>query len=485
MSESSTLPTPLEPAHHDVPEVSLEARESDLANPPSDVVRSGGTFESFRHRAYAQFWSGALVSNTGTWMQNYALTVLVYSLRSSELDLGIVNFVSGIPTLIFGLYAGVLADRVDRRKLIIWAQAALMLQAAMLGALYSFGRLTSQHTIEALIWIALLGFVAGTLASLSFPAWQALVPDLVPRPTLLNAIALNSAQFQGARLLGPLIAGAMMLAGLNEGGIFWVNAASFLFVIGALWVIKPLYAHPRAPKRTGAPGEESPWSSLTAGIRYARHHTSTGLLITSTGVLTIFGMAYMMLLPAVVDKSLLPHTLSASLVPAGMLMADFRKSLVDQQTAFLMAANGLGAVAGALVVAGLSHSVRRERLVRWTYLILAVSLIGFGLSRNLYLSLVISAIAGAAVLTTNSLINTAIQSHVPHELRGRVLSLFIISFMGLMPFSAIIFGALGNAIGPSEAIIAGAAVLLAYSVFLVARPDLLEPESPSDGVQRG
>jgi len=476
MSDPRTPPEAEPAASVDATEPSLEARESDLANPPSEVVRQGGTFRSFRHRAYTQFWSGALVSNTGTWMQNYALTVLVYSLRSSELDLGIVNFVSGVPTLLFGLYAGALADRVDRRKLIIWAQAALMIQAAMLGALYSFGRLSSQHTVEALIWVAALGFVSGTLSALSFPAWQALVPDLVPRPTLLNAIALNSAQFQGARLLGPLIAGAMMLFGLNEGDIFWVNAASFLFVIGALWVIKPEFAHPRPAARTGAAGEESPWRALTAGIRYARHHTSTGVLIASTGVLTVFGMAYMMLLPAVVDKSLLPQTLDASLVPAGMLMADFRKSLIDQQTAFLMAANGLGAVFGALVVASLSHTVRRERLVRWTYLILSASLIAFGLSRNLYLSLAISAIAGAAVLTTNSLINTSIQSHVPHALRGRVLSLFIISFMGLMPFSAILFGALGKAIGPSTAIIAGAAVLLAYSLFLVMRPDLLEPE---------
>jgi MFS family permease len=466
--------TPARPS--DVDPVSLAESESDLGSPPTNVVRHGGTFESFRHRAYALFWSGALVSNVGTWMQNYALTVLVYSFRSSELDLGIVNFVSGIPTLLFGLYAGALADRVDRRKLIIWAQAALMVQAAVLGTLYSLGRLSSTHAIEALLWVAALGFVGGTLSALTFPSWQAMLPDLVPRPTLLNAIALNSAQFQSARLLGPLVAGAMMLAGLNEGHIFWVNAASFLFVIGALAVVRPLYAHPRGPAGERGDRSESPWRTLTAGVRYARHHRSTALLITSTGVLTIFGMAYMMLLPAVVDKSLLPQTLNAAMVPAGVAMADFRKTLIDQQTAFLMAANGTGAVFGALVVASLSHAVRRERLVRWTYLTLAVALIGFGLSRNLYLSLVISSIAGAGVLTTNSLINTSIQAQVPHELRGRVLSLFIIAFMGLMPFSAIIFGVLGKAIGPSTAIIAGAVVLLAYAAFLLARPDLLEPD---------
>lgn len=455
--------------------MSVAEAESDAGSPTSAVVARGSTFEAFKYRAYSLFWTGALVSNAGTWMQNYALTVLVYSLRSSELDLGIVNFVSGVPTLFLGLWAGVLADRIDKRKLIIWAQAALMVQAAALGLLYSMGRLTSAHAIEALLWIALLGLVGGVLSALTFPAWLSMIPDLVPRETLLNGIALNSAQFQSARLIGPLIAGAMILAGLSVGDIFWVNAGSFLFVIGALWIIRPGYMPVRDEHAKAEQEREGTWRTLTAGIQYARTHRSIGLLIVSTAVLTIFGMAYMMLLPAVVDKSLLPPVLSAALVPVSMTAAEFRKSVIGQQTAFLMAANGLGALFGALIVASLSTKVRRERLVRWAYLGLALSLIAFGASRNLYLSLVISAIAGAAVLTTNSLINTSIQSQVPHQLRGRVMSLFVISFMGLMPFSSIIFGALGKAIGPSEAILGGAVVLLAYSGFLVSRPDLLTP----------
>lgn len=444
---------------------SVAEAETDVSSPTGRIVERGGTFEAFRHRAYALFWSGALVSNVGTWMQNYALTILVYSFRSSELDLGIVNFVSGVPTLFLGLWAGALADRVDRRMLIIWVQAGLMVQAAALGLLYSMGRLSSQHAIEALIWVAVLGLINGVLSALSFPAWQSMIPDLVPRSTLLNAIALNSAQFQSARLLGPLIAGAMVLAGMAVGNIFWVNAGSFLFVIGALWVIRPAHVIEMSDHHKTEREREGAWRTLTAGVRYAGEHRSIAMLIASVAMLTIFGMPYMMLLPAVVDKSILPAALAAT--------GAARQSLIDQQTAFLMAANGVGAVVGALVVASLSPRVRRERVLRWSYLLLALALIGFGLSHSLYLSLAISAVAGAAFLTTNSLINTSIQTQVPHELRGRVMSLFVISFMGLMPFSSLIFGVLGKTIGPSAAVLAGAAVLAAYALLLVTRPGLL------------
>ena len=447
------------PAEERCPETLAET-EADVGAPPGRIVRGGGTFEAFAHRAYTLFWSGAFVSNIGTWMQNYALGVLVYTFRSSEADLGIVNFVSGLPTLVLGLSAGALADRIDRRKLIIWAQVALMAQAAALGLLFSTNRLSSQHAIDALLWVVGLGLVGGVCTALGFPAWQAMLPDLVPRKTLLNAIALNSAQFQSARLLGPLIAGAMVLTGLSIGDIFWVNAISFLFVIWALAVIRPQFGAARVTN------QESSWRRLTAGLRYATtENRATGLLLFTVAVLTIFGMPYMMLLPAVVDKALLP---------AGGSTDVMRKAMIGRQTAYLMAANGLGAVVAALVVASLPPTVRRERLVRWTLLALSVLLIGFGMSRNLSLSLPISALAGAALLTTNSLINTSIQAQVPAQLRGRVMALFVISFMGLMPFSSIIFGLLGEMIGPSKAVLAGAIVLLAYALFLVGRPGMLE-----------
>jgi MFS family permease len=451
-----------------------ETTEANVGSPPQDVVRKGGTFEAFRYRAYALFWSGAVVSNVGTWMQNYALGIVVYAFRHSELDLGLVNFLAGIPTFLLAIPGGAIADRFDKRKLIGWAQAALGVLAAALALLYGAGMLTSAHPIEALAWVSAIGVGAGVMTALSFPAWQAMIPDLVPRPTLQNAIALNSAQFQSARLLGPLVAGAMVVAGAGMGQIFWVNAISFLFVIAAVALAKPQFVIVH-PSRSGKPGE-SAWHRITAGVRFAASDHVIGTLILTTVVITIFAMPYMMLLPAIVDKALLGASLAGKA----------RTDAIAQQVSYLMGANGLGAVAGALIVASLPRTVRRERLVRYTLLTLSAVLVAFSFSRSLWVSLPISALAGAALLTTNSLANTSIQASAPPHLRGRVIAVYIMAFMGIMPISALLFGILGNAIGPTNAILAGALVTMAWSLFLVARPGLLTPHelpaviSPTD-----
>ena len=334
--------------------------------------------------------------------------------------------------------------------------------------------------MQSLAWIGGLGLLGGVMSALTFPAWQSLLPDLVPRDALLNAIALNSAQFQSARLLGPLVAAGMVLVGAGMGEIFWVNAGSFLFVIAALWAIKPHPSHAReaaagAAARAGSAGSaaaagaagagsgsggpvagaarEGSWRMITAGLRYARENRFIGVLIGSTAVMTVFGMPYMMLLPAYADKVL----------GGG-----------KAETAYLMAANGLGAVVGALFVASLPKTVRRERIIPGALVVFSLLLIAFSLSHWLWLSLVISAPAGAGVLTVNSLTNTTIQATVPGHLRGRVMALFIMAFMGIMPISSLLFGPIGKAIGPGNAILAGATVLLGWSVFLVAQPRLLD-----------
>ena len=231
--------------------------------------------------------------------------------------------------------------------------------------------------------------------------------------------------------------------GAGMGEIFWVNAGSFLFVIASLAAIKPHPSHAReaAAAGVGAPREGS-WRTLTAGLRYARENRFIGVLIGSTAVMTIFGMPYMMLLPAYADKVL----------GGG-----------EAETAYLMATNGLGAVVGALIVAGLPKNTRRERIIPGTLVAFALLLlIAFSLSRWLWLSLPLSALAGACVLTVNSLTNTSIQANVPGRLRGRVMALFIMAFMGIMPVSSLLFGPIGKAIGPGRAILAGAVVLLAW-----------------------
>src|ERR1019366_4643482 len=245
----------------------IETREADAEAPTQEVVRRGGTFESFRHRDYTLFWSGAFVSNIGTWMQNYALGLVVYAFRSSELDLGVVSFLSGIPVLFLALWAGGLADRVDRKRLIIWTQAVLLVQAAALGWLYNAGQLSSRTPIASLVWVSSLGILGGIMSALAFPSWQSMLPDLVPKDSLLNAIALNSAQFQSARLVGPLLGGALFIAGLTMGGIFYVNSVSFLFVIWALWVIRP-----RKQEHHAASAGETGWERIAAGRRRQSAH---------------------------------------------------------------------------------------------------------------------------------------------------------------------------------------------------------------------
>jgi MFS family permease len=432
----------------------LEIIEADTEVPPRAVVRRGSTFESFRYRDYSLFWSGALVSNLGSWMQNYALAVVVYSLRSSELDSGLVQFVAGVPVLFLALPAGALADRIDRRRLLIVAQVVLLVQAIALGALFSNGALSSDRAVSALVWIAGLGLLGGVMMALTFPAWQSLVPDLVPKATLLNAIALNSAQFQSARLLGPLAAAGLVLVGATMGDIFYVNAATFLVVIAALAALRLGTTTQPGPQQTREGEKEGAWSTLTAGLRYARENREIAVLIGSTAIMTIFGMPYMMLLPAFADKAL------------GGGAAE---------TAYLMAANGLGAVVGSLAVASLPPTARRERLIPWALAAFAMLLIAFSLTRQLAVAMGFSALAGAGILTVNSLANTTIQSSVPGRLRGRVMALFIMAFMGLMPISSLVFGPIGEVVGPADAILGGACVLLAWSVVLLLNRRLLEP----------
>jgi len=389
------------------------------------------------------------VSNVGTWMQTVALGWLVYELTHDELALGTVNFLAGIPVFFLALPAGALADRHNRKRLVLVSQYALVVQALLLGILFALGALGASSP-HAFTWIAALSLFGGVASALAFPSWQAMVPDIVPRENLLNAMALNAAQFNTARLLGPLVAGAV-LAVWNPGGVFFLNAASFVFVIGALVAIRPQQRV--RPRRSDEPVSlRGIWRTLAAGVGYARQNRSVGMLLVSVVALTIFGMPMMTLLPAIADKVF---------------------SLGSQGFARLMAANGLGAVAGALVVATLPRGANRALIIRSGLLAMSLGLIAFSLTRNYTLGLALSTVIGGAFLACVSTINTSLQAQTPDELRGRVMALFVMGFMGIMPFSALAFGAIGRAIGPERAVLAGALGLLAYATLLWVRPGLL------------
>jgi predicted MFS family arabinose efflux permease len=412
--------------------------EADACSPPAGLLSRFQTFESFAYRNFALAFLGALLSNVGSWMQIVALGWIVYDLTASSQALGFVNALSGLPVTFLAVVAGALADRLDRRKLLIFAQTALMVQAVAFGVLYQTGRIS-------MAWIYALVLIDGVFQALTSPAWQAMTPELVPPQSLMNAVALNSAQFNAARFLGP-VAGGAVFALLGVTAVFYVNAASFLFVIAALAMIR-LSGQQRRRAHS-----DTTRDVLLGGIRYAREHPRIAWLLLSAAVLTTFGMPFTALLPALA-KSVL--------------------HLKETGYSLLLAANGAGALTSALVVATLSRRIRRERIIRVGYAVMGAGLLVLATSRNPYLSAVVLFALGAAFLAIVSSINTSLQLAADPQVRGRIMALFVMAFMGMMPVGAALFGWLAQRIGLGIAITLGGAVTLAYGGFLLARPSLI------------
>jgi MFS family permease len=443
--------------------------EADTVVPPAALVKRGwvaSTFESFRYRDFALFWSGALVSNVGTWMQNAALAIVVYAFQPlrASLNTGIVQGVAGLPVLFLAIPAGALADRVDRRKLLIWIQVVLLFQAAAIGILYDSKVLSSRQPVLSLVLVASLGLIGGIFVAFQGPAFQSMLPDLVPRKSLMNGIALNSAQLQSSRMLGPAIVAGMVLVGAGMGLVFYINALSFLFVIAALLAIRP-----RAEFHAGLgaqaahdPAEATEaWGALMAGVAYAREHSAIGVLILTTALLVFLGFPYVIILTAIIHARF-----------GGVA------SEVERLYAIVYTFNGMGALIGALGVAGLPATIKRNRVIPVALLAFSALIIAFSFAPTLPVMIVCTTLAGAAYMATSSLVMTSIQAAVPGHLRGRVMALFMMSFMGVMPLSAFAFGPLGQAIGPDTAVLLGGVLLFAWAALLALRPSWLQAISP-------
>jgi MFS family permease len=441
--------------------------EADTVVPPAVLIRRGwvaSTFESFGYRDFALFWSGALVSNVGTWMQNAALAIVVFAFQPARasFNTGIVQGLAGLPVLFLAIPAGAVADRVDRRKLLVWIQVVLLLQAATIGVLYDTKVLSSSQPVLSLVLVSALGLIGGIFVAFQGPAFQSILPDLVPRRSLMNGIALNSAQLQSSRMLGPAIVAGMVLIGAGMGLVFYINALSFLFVIAALLAIRT-HVEFHAGHGTEAAqnaAEENPWKTLTSGVAYAREHAAIGLLILTTAMLVFFGFPYTIILTAIIQ-------------------ARFAGADVARLYAIVYTFNGMGALVGALVVAGLPATIKRSRVIPLTLLAFAALIIAFSFASTLPVMIACTMLAGAAYISTSSLVMTSIQAAVPGYLRGRVMALFMMAFMGVMPLSAFAFGPLGQAIGPDTAVLAGGVVLLAWAALLILRPSWLQADAPA------
>ncbi len=380
------------------------------------------TFRSLRnHPNFRLYWIGAGLSNIGTWMQMVAQGWLVYQLTSSPFLLGLVSFVGSIPVLVLSLYGGVLADRVERRRLMMVTQTGMMVLAFVLAGLTFAGVVTVWH-------IMVIAFLNGCVNAINAPVRASLVADLVPREDFQNAIALNSVQFQGSRMLGPALAG-LTLAALGPGWCFFINGASFLTVIAALIGLRV----PPLPPRPA----QSVAQNVKEGLQYVWREPTIFALLLVAAIPSLFGQPYQAMLPAVALG-----VLGVGATGLGVLTS----------------AAGCGAVVGALIIASSSKRMRRGQLQLQMLLLFGVALCLFSQSRWLATSVPLIFGIGLASMAYNSLNQTFLQSLVADEMRGRVSSLLTLMTLGLQPLGALQAGIVSDRFGVSVALLAGGIV---------------------------
>ncbi len=388
--------------------------------PPPDPGRIGRRLPALASPVYRRFLSGAFIGTIGGWMQTTAQGWLVLELTDSPALLGLIGAVAMAPTLVLALVAGVLADRVDRLRLLVATQAAGGVLALSLAVLVTTGVVEFWHVVV----IALL---AGSASALGLPAFQAIVSTLVDRSVIGNAIALNSAQFNLARIVGPTAAGVVIAAG-GLALAFWANAVALFVVCAVLLSVRV-----RSPADL-VRAEASLWSNLVDGIGLIRRDRTVRLLVLLAAVPALFVLNYLVLMP-VYARDVLG-------VGAGGL-------------GLLTAAVGIGALAGALSVAMLRPAGGSVRLALSGLTAASVALVVFAISRSLPLSLVALAVLGASQVAYYATTNTLLQVLVAPRLRGRVMSLYMLTSLGVIPFGNLIAGVVAERFGATTALVGG------------------------------
>lgn len=392
---------------------------------PPAVPITGRAFASLRHRNFRIFWWGQVLSLTGTWMQSTALGWLVLTTTDSEFLLGLTTAVQSLPILVLTLYAGVVADRFDKRRILVAALAFSMLQALLLAVLVDTGRIT-YGLILALV-VAL-----GTANAFEIPTRQAFFVDLVGKEDLTNAIALNSAAFNASRIVGPAIAGAL-IASVGMASAFYVNAFSYTAVLAGLLLL-------RLPPRPPAPPRASTRTHLAEGFSFIRDAPVARALVGLIAALSILGFPYVVLLPV------------------------FARDILQVGApglGWMLSASGAGALAGGIALAAFGHRTSRGKLLIVSSSLFSVLVVGFAFSRSFALSLLLLAAMGFTMILNNATTNALLQSIVPDHLRGRVMAVYVFMFLGMAPLGSLQAGAIAHWLGAPVALAVGAVVLLA------------------------
>ena len=385
------------------------------------------TFRALRHRNFRLFISGQIVSLIGTWMQNVAQSWLVYRLTHSELLLGTAWFCAQIAVFALGPLGGIAADRFSRRKVVIVTQTLSMMQAFVLAALTLTGRV---HVWHVLVLAGLLGVIN----AFDMPGRQALVIQMTSKEDLINAISLNSAVFNAARVVGPAVAG-LLLAVVGEGTCFLINGFSFLAVILSLTAM-------RIPP--GEPRKHAPmWQHLVDGFRYAANHSAVRRVLALMGAATLAGMPGLVLMPFFADDIF--HRGSRGL-------------------GILMGAMGIGAVVGTLVLARRTRLSGLGKVMVISGLTTGACYLAFAFSPSFYLSLALMPLIGYSVMRQMASANTTIQTLIPDEYRGRIMALYSMTVVGLGPFGSLAAGALAGRFGARATMATGGMLALVSSL---------------------
>jgi predicted MFS family arabinose efflux permease len=401
----------------------------------------GRMLAAFTYRDFRVQWFGACTSSVGTWTQMTAQNWMVQSLTGSTFFLGLDGFLQGLPLMLFMLIGGVMADRRDRRKTLLTSQYIQMMTATTLAVLVFLGIVKIWH-------ILLLSFTTGLAQAFGGPAYQSLIPSLVEKKDLPNAVALNSIQFNVARVLGPLVFGVTIAAFANRGfsdqqgmgACFVLNALSFLVVIYALMSLRI--------KHIPQTGVHSLKDELRGGLSYVKHHGSLVSLIVLATATTFLGFAVLTFLPTFAQRVFHQGASTYS---------------------HLLAFSGAGSVLGALIVAWLGKFKRMGLTALVVQAIYGLLILAFALSRTLWVSDILLFLTGAALMVVFSTVTSLIQLIAPNEMRGRVMSIYMVAFRGGMPLGSLASGYLATIIGAPTVIGINGILLVAVALYFLAR----------------
>jgi MFS family permease len=399
-------------------------------------------FRALQHRDFALFWAGAFVSSIGMWMQNVTVPFLLHEATGSAAWVGLGAFAQFAPAMVMSPLGGSLADRHPRRLILVWNQLVLMLLAFGLWLSVRGGDIRPGLIV---VLVSLTGVVTG----LGIPAWQSYVAELVPRDALLNAVTLNSAQFNASRAIGFMF-GGLALYSLGPGLSFFANGLSYLAVLAALAAIRGRAARSAAVLSGDVeiPEVAGP-ATFRLGLAYVRERPGLQLAVVTIGIVMFLGGPVIQLAPVFARDTF---------------------GVDERAYGFLAAALGIGATAGSVVLGAYADNVRRSRLIVGSIVVYGVSVLGMALTPSYAGGLAAMFCIGVAYLAVASVLNTSIQLAVDDRFRGRVLALYVMVFTGAYPLGSLVQGLLTDRFGVRAVVGVASVALLGYAAVLAARP---------------